>query len=133
MFPFSWWWSPVLRLPFSGNVTQDIAPETDWFVGNVNRSVGDPDVERKVVREVASYGKQLSRLTDAVLALAHAQGVEDDAVIQQLGEMAEAIKTAKRQVGEDRRARARRALDELALNDRDALRTLLDEYGNRGG
>jgi hypothetical protein len=72
---------PIFRLPLSGNVTQTINPWT-WFfnpvgsqVGLVNIELGqssNPAVEEEVLTDVASYGKQLGRIEDAlVVLLAH--------------------------------------------------------------
>jgi hypothetical protein len=68
-------------LPLSGNVTQSINPWT-WFfnpvgseLGLVNIELGqssNPAVEEEVLADVASYGKQLGRIEDALLVpLAH--------------------------------------------------------------
>lgn len=69
---------PVFRLPLSGNVTQTINPWT-WFfnpvgsqVGLVNIELGqssNPAVEEEILSDVASYGKQLGRIEDALLVL----------------------------------------------------------------
>jgi len=69
---------PVFRLPLSGNVTQTINP-WNWFfnpvgsqVGLVNIELGqssNPAVEEEVLSDVASYGKQLGRIEDALLVL----------------------------------------------------------------
>jgi hypothetical protein len=69
---------PVFRLPLSGNVAQSINPWT-WFfnpvgsqVGLVNIELGqssDPAVEEEVLSDVASYGKQLGRIEEALLVL----------------------------------------------------------------
>jgi len=68
----------IFRLPLSGNVTQSILPWT-WFFnptgsqfGLVNISLGkssNPDVEEEVLTDVASYGKQLGRIEDALAVL----------------------------------------------------------------
>jgi hypothetical protein len=69
---------PVFRLPLSGNVTQSINPWTWTFnpvgsqVGLVNIELGqssDPAVEEEVLSDVASYGKQLGRIEDALMVL----------------------------------------------------------------
>jgi hypothetical protein len=69
---------PVFRLPLSGNVTQTINPWTWMFnpvgsqVGLVNIELGqstDPAVEEEVLSDVASYGKQLGRIEDALAVL----------------------------------------------------------------
>jgi hypothetical protein len=55
-----------LSLPFSGNVTQSINPWT--FNVNLGTS-SNPAVEEQVLSDVASYGKQLGRIGDALLVL----------------------------------------------------------------
>lgn len=69
---------PVFRLPLSGNVTQSINPWTWLFspvgsqVGLINIELGQstqPQVEEDVLTDVASYGKQLGRIEDALLVL----------------------------------------------------------------
>jgi hypothetical protein len=69
---------PVFRLPLSGNVTQSINPWTWLFnpvgsqIGLVNIELGqssNPAVEEEVLSDVASYGKQLGRIEDALLVL----------------------------------------------------------------
>lgn len=69
---------PVFRLPLSGNVTQSINPWTWLFnpvgsqVGLVNIELGqssNPAIEEEVLTDVASYGKQLGRIEDALLVL----------------------------------------------------------------
>jgi hypothetical protein len=69
---------PVFRLPLSGNVTQSILPWNWTFnpvgsqVGLVNIELGQssaPAVEEDVMTDVASYGKQLGRIEDALLVL----------------------------------------------------------------
>jgi hypothetical protein len=69
---------PAFRLPLSGNVTQSINPWT-WFfnpvgsqIGLVNIELGqssNPAVEEEVLTDVASYGKQLGRIEDALVVL----------------------------------------------------------------
>src|SRR5437016_13507674 len=69
---------PVFRLPLSGNVTQSINPWNGLLnpvgrqVGLVNIELGqssNPAVEEEVLSDVASYGKQLGRIEDALLVL----------------------------------------------------------------
>src|SRR5947208_15834719 len=69
---------PAFRLPLSGNVTQSINP-WNWFFNPVGSQVGlinielgrssNPAVEQEVLDEVASYGKQLGRIEDALMVL----------------------------------------------------------------
>ena len=69
---------PVFRLPLSGNVTQSINPWTWTFnpmgsqFGLVNIELGqssEPAVEEEILTDVASYGKQLGRIEDALMVL----------------------------------------------------------------
>ena len=67
-----------LKLPLSGNVSQLISPWTAWFsalgsqIGLVNIHLGQssaPEVERDILNEVGSYGKQLGRVGDVLIVL----------------------------------------------------------------
>ena len=69
---------PSFRLPLSGNVTQSINPWTMLFnpvgsqVGLVNIELGQstqPEVEEEVLTDVASYGKPIGRIEDALVVL----------------------------------------------------------------
>ena len=69
---------PVFRLPLSGNVTQSINPWTWSFnpvgsqFGLVNIELGqssEPAIEEEILSDVASYGKQIGRIEDALLVL----------------------------------------------------------------
>jgi hypothetical protein len=69
---------PDFKLPLSGNVTQTINPWT-WFFNPVGSQVGlfninlgtssDPAVEDQVLSDVASYGRQLGRIEEALVVL----------------------------------------------------------------
>jgi hypothetical protein len=69
---------PVFKLPLSGDVVQSINPITSFFsptggqFGLVNITVGQssaPDVEKDVLSDVASYGKQIGQVADALLVV----------------------------------------------------------------
>ncbi len=69
---------PTFKLPLSGDVTQSINPWTAFLspigsqFGLVNINLGQssaPDVEQEVLSDVASYGKQLGRIGDALIVL----------------------------------------------------------------
>lgn len=101
---------PAFRLPLSGNVTQSINPWT-WFfnpvgsqVGLVNIELGqssNPAIEEEVLSDVASYGRQLGRIEDALLVLlAHFRPdrpltAKEDAAIAALRAMADEIAAVK--------------------------------------
>jgi hypothetical protein len=56
-----------------GNVTQDVV--TSWFSPTITVNYnGNPAIEERVVKEAASFGRQLGWLMEIVLALAKNQG-----------------------------------------------------------
>jgi hypothetical protein len=58
---------PDFNLPLSGAVTQSF-PWTNYFTINLGTS-SDPVIEQSVLSDVASYGKQLGRIGDALIVL----------------------------------------------------------------
>jgi hypothetical protein len=72
---------PTFKLPLSGDITRAISPWTAFMsplgsqIGWFNVTIGqssEPAVEGDVLSDVASYGKQLGRIGDAlVVLLAH--------------------------------------------------------------
>jgi len=82
-----WWlnFNPQVHWPFSGSVTQDIHP-------SLLARAGNDQVELRVLREVASYGKQIGVLSELLLGLTRqlpAGALEDEArhALDQLREM----------------------------------------------
>lgn len=69
MFPWLWFWSPTLHLPFSGSVAQQIEPDTQWFFAGIPSQAGNGRIEKEAF-EVASYGSQLGWITEVLLAQA---------------------------------------------------------------
>jgi len=66
----------IFKLPLSGDVTQWISPLTAFMTGGqfglININMGpssEPEVEQEVMADVASYGKQLGRIEDALVVL----------------------------------------------------------------
>ena len=89
-----------------------------WTFGNVyvtQANSASPETEREIVGRF-SYGRQLGRLTDAVVALAEASGLDGDPKVQPLVEMAAQIDATKRQA---KRRRSAQLLDELKALKRD--------------
>jgi hypothetical protein len=69
---------PTFKLPLSGDVFQAISPWTAFMspigsqVGLFNVTIGqssEPAIEADVLSDVASYGKQLGRVGDALIVL----------------------------------------------------------------
>ncbi len=105
---------PVFRLPLSGNVSQSILPWTFTFnpvggqVGLVNIELGQssaPAVEEEVMTDVASYGKQLGQISDALLVLldtytpSRALTSDEDKAIAALRDLAGKVKRVKARHG----------------------------------
>lgn len=133
---WAWPWSAAAsgRAPWFGvapqSLTQPINP--GWSFGNVItvNSVNStaPDVEREVVSR-HSYGRQIGRLMDAVVALAEAlPKVADDDRIKQFRELAERIEQIKKDAAPQRLERLRGELEQIKRSDPKAwadLRELL--------
>jgi hypothetical protein len=107
---------PDFKLPLSGNVAQTINPWTVFFnplgsqVGLININLGNssnPAVEEQVLSDVASYGKQLGRIEDALMVLLahfHPQReltAAEDKAIRDLTRMVEEIGEIKRRHSAD--------------------------------
>src|SRR5271154_1769286 len=66
----------MFKLPLSGDVVQSINPFTAFMTGGqfglININMGqstEPKVEADVLSDVATYGKQLGRIGDALIVL----------------------------------------------------------------
>ncbi|MEO1024818.1 MAG: hypothetical protein AAFX07_04590 [Pseudomonadota bacterium] len=97
MFPIVF--SNTYEYPLSGNVMQSISPMLNFEIAGI------PEVEHEVVTTVASYGKQLGKLTEAVLLLAEKAGVSG-AEIDAVQELRDGVEAAKGRAAEAVRARA---------------------------
>jgi hypothetical protein len=102
MFPWFWFWAPQLRLPFSGDVAQDIEPRLDWFFAGIKPQAGNAHIERQAF-DVATYGDQLGVITRLLLEWAERLPAEEQAASKTLLELRdihsriEAIKDAARE------------------------------------
>jgi hypothetical protein len=72
---------PVFKLPLSGDVVQNISPFTAFMspigsqFGLINITLGqssDPDVEKDVLSDYGTYGKQIGQISEALLVLIEA-------------------------------------------------------------
>jgi hypothetical protein len=100
---------PTFKLPLSGDVVQSINPFTAFMTGGqfglINISMGqssEPEVEGEVLSDVASYGKQLGRIEDALIVLLthfhppHPLSKEEQGAIKALKEMLVGIAKVKK-------------------------------------
>jgi hypothetical protein len=69
---------PTFKMPLSGDVVQSISPWTAFLspigsqFGLININLGqssEPNVETDVLSDVASYGKQIGQIEDALIVL----------------------------------------------------------------
>lgn len=112
-FPFGPFPS-VFEAPWSGDVIQNIAPRI-----NSDDIAGVPEIEDRVVTDVASYGRQLGWLTEAVLALSEGAG-SDDPRIARIAQLDRDVTAAKAAEAAALRKAAERALERLKRIDPDA-------------
>jgi hypothetical protein len=107
------WTAPSLSLRYD----QPIAPVTTWFSTIVNYQ-GDAGIERKVTEEVASFGKQLGIVSEALLEVAG--DAKQGPKLKRLRKVVAEIESVKRR---QHRSLAREAADAFAaLVDRDRIR-----------
>lgn len=101
--PFSIFW------PLSGNVEQRMV--TPWFSPTIttNNFAGDAGIEERVVKDVASYGKQIGYLNEIVLALAEGKAPSKKSI----GQLANVVKEVEEIKAKQRRSRLDRAIDAL--------------------
>lgn len=109
----AWWGALGLRAPLSGDVTQAIDTSLVRGIGdqlgfvNINTAgAGDPALEHRIVEEVASYGRQLGRLLDAVDVLVRRDSrgkltPDDQRALDQLQTMRAEIDAAKQRSAAD--------------------------------
>jgi hypothetical protein len=105
---------PVFKLPLSGDVVQSINPIASFFspsggqYGLVNITIGQssaPDVEKDVLSDVGSYGKQIGQIADALLVvIEHLElqadpALADDKAIVAFKELLHAVATVKERHG----------------------------------
>ncbi len=122
------WLQSTFNFPLSGDVNQKIEP--DWFFTAINSEVGDGEIEQEVFHTVASYGKQIGVLTDALLSVADELNL-DQSKIEALVELkglqtkVEVIKSAKKN---NLKKNTKIMLDKLKHADQEAFDNLMDEY-----
>ncbi len=121
---FPWW--GFFKGPLSGDVTQDIAPITSWLSPQFEFNfAGNRRIEAKVVADVASYGKQLGILSEALLELADGNKGRG---VARLKELAAQIDKVKHQDTDKLEQQIKAQLDQLKRQVPKALERVLDEY-----
>lgn len=122
-----------IRAPLSGDVTQDI--ETS-LVRISLPAAGDPALERRIVEDVASYGRQLGRVLDVVdvlvrRALPAELSAEDQGALKALEALRRDIEAARTRAAADRVDRLVADIERLRRDgDDSALRRLRAALGD---
>ena len=120
-------WQQFLNNPVNGEVDQEILPS--WFSTNITvKGQGEPELEQKIVTDVATYGKQLGELTEVVLALAESTNLTGCKALQELRSIAEQVELTKQAHRKTVQQRAERALQELAESDPEGLSRLIASF-----
>jgi hypothetical protein len=122
--PFTWPFGSMFGLA-PNQLAQSILPGWSFSGVNVNYA-GNPEIEKDVVEKVASYGKQLGIITDAVLALA--DGKKDNKAIARLKEIAAKIEKLKDDNKASLSDQAREAMARLAKAEPATARRIAAEY-----
>jgi hypothetical protein len=117
--------SGLFRSPLSGDVNQRIT--APWFSPSLTVNyAGDPQVEDRVVTEVASYGRQLGWLMEITIALAKQQALPEE-TLRRLEQASEKIEAIKKSVQGSALAEAQIALDRLERDQPEVYKRLLGE------
>jgi len=115
----------VFRSPLSGDVNQRIT--APWFSPSLTVNyAGDPQVEDRVVTEVASYGRQLGWLMEITIALAKQQALPEE-TLRRLEQASEKIEAIKKSVQGSALDEAQMALDRLERDQPEVYKRLLGE------
>jgi hypothetical protein len=126
MYPWLFPWWGLFKGPLSGDVTQDIAPITSWLSPQFEFNfAGNRRIEAEVVADVASYGKQLGILSEAILEFADGNKGE---AIDRLKKLTNQIDKVKHQHEDRLEQKVKADLDHLKQQDPKALKRLLNEY-----
>jgi hypothetical protein len=134
-----------IRAPLSGDVTQDIETslirrlsEQLGFINVSLSSAGDPQLERRIVEDVASYGRQLSRVLDVLhVLIRHALpddlSPDDRHAVEELEALQTDIEAVKTRETVGRVERLVEDIERLKRDpgaERDALRRLRQALGD---
>jgi len=119
------WFNWVWRAPLSGNVDQNIAPQ--FLSPNISFNfAGDAELESSIVQSTASYGKQLSVITDVLLELTDDLNSE---AVNKLRSLHEKIETVKSQSRENSRSQLDTIFENMDVQTREeTVRELADRY-----
>ena len=125
-FPFTW---PYSFFQAPKTLDQPINP--GWFDVNINNYAGTPQIEKDVVEKVASFGKQLGIITEAVLELAGSKPRADNSAVTRLRDIAEKIEALKDLSKAALESEARSAMARLARREPAIARSIAAGYAKK--
>jgi hypothetical protein len=126
-FPFTW---PYSLFPALKTLDQPINP--GWSFGGVSINYqGNPAIERDVIEKVASYGRQLGIITEAVLELAGDKPKRGEKPVARLREIAARIEALKSENKAALEREARSAMARLAEAEPAKARSIAAGYANK--
>ena len=127
-FPFTW---PYSFFQAPRTLDQSINP--GWFDVNINNFAGNPQIEKDVVEKVASFGKQLGIITEAVLELAGSKPRPDNSAVTRLRDIADKIEALKDLNKASLESEARSAMARLARLEPATARSIAASYAKKPG
>jgi hypothetical protein len=122
----------AINFPGSGSIGGfTYQPNTVWEAPSLYR--GNPTLEQNIYSNVASPGKQLGKLMDAVLVIARLleKDLQDEKAIGELQTIADMIERLKAPVLQNSEDIVRAELDKLLMTNKASLQSLLTEFGNK--
>jgi hypothetical protein len=125
-FPFTW---PYSFFQAPKTLDQPINP--GWFDVNINNFAGNPQIEKDVVEKVASFGKQLGIITEAVLELAGSKPRPDNSAVTRLRDIADKIEALKDLNKASLESEARSAMARLAKLEPAIARSIAAGYAKK--
>lgn len=111
--------APMFRAPFSGDVTQEISPHL--FSPEIK---GNAKIEHKIQTEVASFGKQLGKILEALQQLSDAT----DTPLPEIDSLVSEVEVVKAASIEEIREDAEAALNRLKAVDEEACKRLVSQH-----
>ncbi len=135
MFPWLWYWAPQLHFPLSGDVAQDIEPNTNWFFDGISRDAGISSVEKRAFG-VASYGRQLGLITEVLLSMADRDSMDTEKAARALERLKAIYREIEALKKDDVAASAKaisEELDRLRARSPAEFTRLMERHGNASG
>lgn len=115
----------LFKMPWSGNIVQDIRPE--FFSSSYS---GVPEIEARVITDVAGYGRQLGWISNALMVLVERAGPfseEDEEKIAKLRTLVADVAEIKESHRTQVHARAASALETLRIVDPEGYAEMIDK------